>query len=165
MSTAPNLFDIPLTDIDGKATSLRAYQGKTLLIVNTASKCGLTPQYEGLNKLYKDLQDKGLVVLGFPCNQFGGQEPGDEKAIQSFCEINFDIQFPMFSKIDVNGKNEHPLYRVLKSQAPGLLGSEGIKWNFTKFLVSPEGKVLERFAPTDTPDSIRKAIEKALPKK
>lgn len=157
-----DLFDIPVTTIDGEPTTLKQYAGKTLLIVNTASKCGLTPQYKGLNALQAELGPKGLVVLGFPCNQFGGQEPGDEKQIAEFCELNYDIQFPLFSKIEVNGKGEHPLYAKLKSAAPGLLGSEAIKWNFTKFLVTKDGKILKRFAPTDEPASLKAEIEKVL---
>jgi glutathione peroxidase len=158
-----SLYDIPVQRIDGTSASLAEYRGKTLLIVNTASKCGFTPQYEGLNQLHRDFRDRGLVVLGFPCNQFGGQEPGTEDEIKQFCDTRYRIEFPMFSKIDVNGRNEHPLYKLLKSEAPGILGTEAIKWNFTKFLVNADGKVLKRFAPTDTPESIRVDIESALP--
>ncbi len=156
------LYDFTALDIGGREVSLARYQGQVILIVNTASKCGFTPQYEGLEKLYVDLRDKGLVVLGFPCNQFGKQEPGDEAAIGEFCQLNFGVTFPLFTKIDVNGPDAHPLYQYLKQQAPGILGSKGIKWNFTKFLVDRDGKVVGRFAPTDKPDAIRGEIEKLL---
>jgi glutathione peroxidase len=158
MTTA---FDFKAKDITGKRQDLSQYKGKTLLIVNTASKCGFTPQYEGLQKLYDDYNDKGLEVLGFPCNQFGEQEPGDAAEIASFCDLNYGVNFPMFAKVDVNGDNADPLFEHLKKAAPGLLGSEGVKWNFTKFLVSPDGTV-KRFAPQDTPASLAKDIEKAL---
>ena len=158
MTTA---YDFSATDIDGQPRDLSAYKGKVLLIVNVASKCGFTPQYTGLEKLWKDYQDRGLVVLGFPCDQFGHQEPGDEAEIKNFCSLNYDVDFPLFSKIDVNGKNTHPLYKWLKEEKGGLLGS-GIKWNFTKFLVGRDGKVRKRYAPTDTPESLSKDIEAAL---
>ncbi len=154
-------YDFTATDIKGKKTKLSKYEGKTLLIVNTASECGFTPQYKGLQELHEKYKDQGLVVLGFPCNQFGGQEPGEAKDIESFCELNYGVSFPMFDKVDVNGDNTDPLFAHLKKAAPGLLGSESVKWNFTKFLVTPDDKV-KRFAPQDEPASIAKDIEKAL---
>lgn len=157
-----NVFDFSATAIDGKPVDLSAYKGKVLLIVNTASKCGFTPQYKGLQKIFAQYADRGLEVLGFPCDQFGHQEPGNEADINSFCEMNFGVSFPLFAKIDVNGKDAHPLFAHLKSEAPGLLGSEGIKWNFTKFLVNREGKVISRYAPATSPESIAKDIEALL---
>ncbi|MBX3689094.1 glutathione peroxidase [Dokdonella sp.] len=157
-----SVFDFDACTIDGKQQKLAAYKGKTLLIVNVASKCGFTPQYAGLEKLYADYRERGLVVLGFPCDQFGHQEPGDEAEIKSFCALNYDVSFPLFAKIEVNGDKAHPLYRFLKSQAKGVLGSEAIKWNFTKFLVDADGKVLRRYAPTDTPERIGKDLAKLL---
>ena len=159
MTTA---YDFSANDIDGQARSLADYQGKPLLIVNVASKCGFTPQYTGLEKLWRDYQDQGLVVLGFPCDQFGHQEPGDEAEILNFCSVNYDVDFPLFAKIDVNGTEAHPLWRWLKSEKSGILGTEAIKWNFTKFLVGRDGKVLKRYAPADTPESIADDIEAAL---
>ncbi|WP_457798831.1 glutathione peroxidase [Methylocystis sp. S23] len=156
------LYDIEARTIDGETRSLRDYAGKTLLIVNVASRCGFTPQYAGLEALHEKFADKGLVVLGFPCNQFGAQEPGSESEIASFCSATYGVSFPMFAKIDVNGDNAHPLYKLLKREAPGILGSEAIKWNFTKFLVDKNGKVVKRYAPTDAPQSIEKDIEAAL---
>lgn len=156
------LYDIEVRTIDGETTSLRRFAGKVLLIVNVASKCGFTPQYKGLEALYESYADRGLVILGFPCNQFGAQEPGAEDEIASFCAATYGVKFPMFAKIDVNGEQAHPLYRLLKHEAPGLLGSEAIKWNFTKFLVDRNGKAVRRYAPTDTPQSIAKDIESAL---
>jgi len=153
-----SVYDFSAKNIDGEEQSLSAYRGKTMLIVNVASKCGFTPQYTGLEALYEKFKDKGVVVLGFPCDQFGHQEPGDEAEIKNFCALTYDVKFPMFAKIDVNGANTHPLYKYLKAQAKGLLGSESIKWNFTKFLVDGDGKVLTRYAPTDTPQSIEKDI-------
>ncbi len=158
----PSLFEIELRDIRNQSTTLAPYQGKVLLIVNTASKCGFTPQFEGLQKLYETYGEKGLVVLGFPCNQFASQEPLDETGIESFCRVDYGVTFPMFSKIEVNGPKAHPLYQYLKAQAPGILGSESIKWNFTKFLINREGKVVERYAPSTTPDSLKSDIEKWL---
>ena len=157
-----NVFDFSATAIDGRSIDLSAYKGKVLLIVNTASKCGFTPQYKGLQKMFEQYADRGLEVLGFPCDQFGHQEPGNEADINSFCEINFGVSFPLFAKIDVNGKDAHPLFAHLKSEAPGLLGSEGIKWNFTKFLIDREGKVVSRYAPATSPESIAKDIEALL---
>lgn len=157
-----SIYDFSATTIDGAEQSLSAYRGKTLLIVNVASKCGFTPQYEGLEKLYRDDRGRGLVVLGFPCDQFGHQEPGDADEIRNFCSLNYDVTFPMFAKIEVNGDKAHPLYKFLKKEAKGLLGSEAIKWNFTKFLVDKDGKVVRRYAPTDSPASIGKDIEAML---
>ena len=157
-----SIYDFSAKTIDGDEQSLAAYKGKALLVVNVASKCGFTPQYKGLEALYEKFRDKGLVVLGFPCDQFGHQEPGDEEEIKNFCSLNYDVQFPLFAKIDVNGSGTHPLYQYLKSEAKGLLGSESIKWNFTKFLVGKDGKVIRRYAPTDTPESIGKDLAAAL---
>jgi glutathione peroxidase len=162
-----NIYDFKVKTIDGKETTLAPYKGKALLIVNVASECGFTPQYDGLEKLYEKYQAEGLEVLGFPCNQFGAQEPGDEQKISSFCKTQFGVKFPMFAKIDVNGKDAHPLYEYLKSQEKGLLGTEAIKWNFTKFLVGRDGTVLKRFAPQKTPESLEPEVTAALgsPKK
>lgn len=157
-----SVYDFEVNGINGEKVSLSEYQGKTLLIVNTASKCGFTPQYEGLEKLYQTLNDQGLVVLGFPCNQFGKQEPGSDEEIASFCDLNFKVSFPMFSKVDVNGDQAEPLFNFLKSEAPGILGSKNIKWNFTKFLVNKNGDVLKRFAPKDKPENIEAEIKAAL---
>jgi glutathione peroxidase len=156
------LYDIPVRTIDGTEQTLAPYRGKVLLIVNTASACGFTPQYAGLEALHRELGPRGLAVLGFPCNQFGAQEPGSEAEIQRFCQLTYDVSFPMFAKIDVNGDATHPLYRHLKGERPGVLGTEAIKWNFTKFLVAQDGTVLKRYAPTDTPESIRADVEAAL---
>ncbi len=149
-----SFYDINLVTIDGTPQKMEVYCGKTLLIVNVASQCGYTPQYEGLQALYGTFKDRGLVVLGFPCNQFGQQEPRGEAEIELFCARNFSVTFPMFAKIDVNGANAHPLYQYLKSEKPGILGTEGIKWNFTKFLVGADGTVLKRYAPGDKPETI-----------
>ncbi|MFZ6048529.1 glutathione peroxidase [Pseudomonas sp. CR3202] len=156
------LLDIPVTTIKGEQKTLADFGGKALLVVNTASQCGFTPQYKGLEDLWQQYRDKGLVVLGFPCNQFGKQEPGDESAISEFCELNFGVSFPLFKKIEVNGTNAHPLYVQLKKRAPGLLGSQGIKWNFTKFLISQDGQRIQRFAPTTKPEEISAEIEALL---
>jgi glutathione peroxidase len=153
-------FNVQLPD--GSQTSLEQYRGKVLLIVNTASKCGLTPQYEGLQALHAQFAAQGLEVLAFPCNQFGGQEPGDAEAIGEFCETNFGVRFPLFAKIDVNGDNADPLFDFLKANAPGLLGTEAIKWNFTKFLVRRNGNVFNRYAPTTTPDELISDIQALL---
>ena len=158
----PGIYDITVKDIHGEDVSLDRYRGKVMLIVNTASKCGFTPQYEGLEALYKKHHAKGLEVLGFPCNQFGAQEPGTESEIASFCELNYGVTFPMFAKVDVNGDDAAPLWQWLKTEKPGLLGSEGIKWNFTKFLVDRQGKVVARYAPTDKPESIAADVEQLL---
>ncbi len=157
-----NIHDLSAKTIDGKQQRLAAYRGKTLLIVNVASKCGFTPQYAGLEALYRKLGPKGLVVLGFPCDQFGHQEPGDEAEIKQFCTLNYEVSFPLFAKIEVNGPNTHPLYRELKKAATGVLGTEAIKWNFTKFLVDKDGMVVRRYAPTDKPQSIEKDVAALL---
>ncbi len=157
-----NVLDFSATAIDGAQVDLSQYRGKVLLIVNTASKCGFTPQYQGLQQLFSQYEDKGFAVLGFPCDQFGHQEPGTEAEIGIFCERNFGVSFPLFAKIEVNGKGAHPLFAHLKAAAPGILGSEAIKWNFTKFLVDREGRVVARFAPATTPSAITKEIEKLL---
>jgi glutathione peroxidase len=154
--------DFSATSITGTSTSLRDHAGKVLLVVNVASQCGLTPQYAGLEQLWRTYRDQGLVVLGFPCDQFGHQEPGTEAEIATFCETRFDVTFPLFAKIEVNGDGAHPLWSWMRSEQPGLLGSEAIKWNFTKFLIGRDGAVLERFAPTDTPEALVPAIERAL---
>jgi glutathione peroxidase len=159
MTTA---YDFSAKTLEGTELLLDAYRGKAMLVVNTASKCGFTPQYTGLEKLWRKYQDKGLVVLGFPCDQFGHQEPGDEEEIKNFCSLTYDVSFPMFSKIEVNGAKAHPLYKWLKSEKSGLLGLEGIKWNFTKFLVGKDGQVLKRYAPTDTPEKIEKDLAALL---
>ncbi len=163
MSTlAANVYDFEAQTLEGTPTPLAAYRGKVILIVNTASKCGFTPQFAGLESLYETYKDRGLVVLGFPCNQFGAQEPGNAEEIASFCSLTYDVTFPMMAKIDVNGPQAHPLYVWLKSRKKGLLGSEAVKWNFTKFLVSRAGEVIGRFGPTVEPKSLEKAIEAAL---
>jgi glutathione peroxidase len=157
-----SLYDIDVTTIDGRTQKMDAYRGKTLLIVNVASECGFTPQYTGLEALYEKYKDRGLTILGFPCNQFGRQEPGTEEEIQTFCSRTYGVSFPLFAKIDVNGKDAHPLYRLLKSEQKGILGSEAIKWNFTKFLVGPDGTVKKRYAPNDTPESIGEELAPML---
>jgi glutathione peroxidase len=156
------LYDIELRNIDGATQTLAEYRGKALLIVNVASKCGFTPQYTGLEQLYRQYGQRGFAVLGFPCDQFGHQEPGDEAEIRSFCSLNYEVSFPLFAKLEVNGANTHPLYQYLKSAQPGLLGTEAIKWNFTKFLVDGSGKVVKRYAPTDKPEALAGDIEKLL---
>lgn len=148
--------------LDGREVSLEDYRGKVLLIVNTASKCGFTPQYTGLEALYARFQDRGFAILGFPCNQFGKQEPGSEADIAKFCSLTYPVSFPMFAKVEVNGEGTHPLYAQLKADAPGLLGSKGIKWNFTKFLVNRAGQPVERFAPTVKPQDLTAKIMKLL---
>jgi len=155
------IYDFSAQSLRGEDVSLKAFSGKAVLVVNTASKCGLTPQYKGLESLYKTYQDRGLVILGFPCNQFGNQEPGNASEIGTFCEINYGVSFPMFEKIEVNGPGTHPLFQFLKKAKPGLFGKD-IRWNFTKFLVGRDGKPIRRFSPTTTPDKIAPAIEKAL---
>jgi glutathione peroxidase len=149
-----SLYTTPVTTIDGRTTTLDAYRGRVMLVVNVASQCGFTPQYAGLEALHRRYSDRGLVVLGFPCDQFGHQEPGTEDEIRKFCSLAYDVTFPMFAKVDVNGPNEHPLYAVLKSAAPGVFGTTAIKWNFTKFLVGRDGTVLTRYASRDTPEDI-----------
>lgn len=157
-----SLYDFEALQIDGKSVRLDQFKGKAILIVNTASACGFTPQFAGLEALHKQYGDKGLVVLGFPCNQFGAQDKGSNQEIAEFCQLNYGVSFPMMAKIDVNGDSAHPLYQWLTKEAPGLLGTTGIKWNFTKFLVGKDGAVIKRYAPTDTPASLTKDIEAAL---
>jgi len=157
-----SIYDFAVEDIKGKRRKLDGYKDKVMLIVNVASKCGFTPQYKGLEALYEKLHARGLEVLGFPCNQFGAQEPGSEAEIAQFCELNYGVKFPLFAKIDVNGSNAAPLYQYLKKEKPGLLGSEAIKWNFTKFLVDRKGNVVERYAPNVEPQAIAGDIEKLL---
>lgn len=157
-----DLYHIPVTTIEGTTTTLDAYRGKTLLIVNVASQCGFTPQYRGLEQLYRKYKDRGFVVLGFPSNQFGRQEPGTEKDIRAFCDQNYGVTFPLFAKIDVNGPNAHPLYRYLKSAKKGFLGREAIAWNFTKFLVGKNGEVLKRYGSRNKPEAIEKDIARLV---
>ena len=152
------IYDFKATSLQGKDVSLGDYKGRVLLVVNTASKCGFTPQYEGLEQLYRSLGEKGLSVLGFPCNQFGAQEPGNESEIGAFCATNYGVTFPMFAKIKVNGEHAHPLFKYLKHEKPGVLGSERIKWNFTKFLVDRAEKVVKRFAPLTKPETLEQPI-------
>ena len=159
---ATSVYDFEALSITGQPAHLGSQRGMVLLIVNTASACGFTPQFAGLEKLWADYRDKGLVIVGFPSNEFGAQDPGANDEIASFCELNYGVSFPMMGKVQVNGAQAHPLWKWLKAQAPGLLGSEGVKWNFTKFLVGRNGQVLKRYAPNDTPESLRKDIEKAL---
>lgn len=156
------LYNFSVSDKDDTKISMDEFKGKVLLIVNTASKCGFTPQYEGLNELHQKYHDRGFSILAFPCNQFGKQEPGSNTEIQEFCSINFDVSFPVMAKIDVNGENEEPLFTHLKSEQPGIMGSKKIKWNFTKFLVDQNGKVLYRFAPKTTPVEIEEKIKSLL---
>ncbi len=158
----PSVYDFEALSIDGKPAHLSTQRGKVLLIVNTASQCGFTPQFSGLEQLWKDYRDRGLVVIGFPSNEFGAQDPGDNGEIASFCEMNYGVSFPMMGKVEVNGAQAHPLWKFLTSEARGVLGSQAVKWNFTKFLVGRDGKVLKRYAPTDTPESLRQDIEAAL---
>jgi glutathione peroxidase len=157
-----SVYEFAAKTIEGKEVSLSNYKGKALLVVNVASKCGFTPQYEGLEKLYKDYKDKGLEILGFPCNQFGAQEPGTEADIQSFCSLTYGVSFPMFAKVDVNGSNAHPLYKYLTHEKPGILGTEAIKWNFTKFLIGKNGEPIKRYGSADKPESLTGDIEAAL---
>ena len=159
---ATSIFDFEALSITGQPAQLASQRGKVLLIVNTASACGFTPQFAGLEKLWADYRDRGLMIVGFPSNEFGGQDPGSNDEIASFCQLNFGVSFPMMGKVQVNGAQAHPLWQWLKAQAPGLLGTEGVKWNFTKFLVGRDGQVLKRYAPNDAPDALRKDIEKAL---
>jgi glutathione peroxidase len=157
-----SIYDFSAETLDGKPAPLSDWRDKVILIVNTASKCGFTPQYEGLEALYRKYRDRGVVVLGFPCNQFGAQEPGDAAEIANFCSLTYEVDFPMMGKIDVNGPKTHPLYAYLKHAKPGLLGTEGVKWNFTKFLVDRKGEVVERFAPNVTPEALEGQIEALL---
>jgi glutathione peroxidase len=157
-----SVYDYSARTIEGQEQSLSVYRGHPLLVVNVASKCGFTPQYAGLEALYRQYRDRGFVVLGFPCDQFGHQEPGDETEIKSFCSLTYDVSFPLFAKITVNGADAHPLYRFLKEARPGILGSEAIKWNFTKFLIGSDGEPLKRYAPSDKPESLAGDVETAL---
>lgn len=157
-----DIYQYSATTISGQEKPIADFKGQVILVVNTASKCGFTPQFKGLEALYEKYKDRGLMVLGFPCNQFANQDPADNDEISQFCELNYGVTFPMFAKIDVNGDNAHPLFRHLKSEAPGLLGSEAIKWNFTKFLVDRNGNVVDRYASTTEPEKIAKDIEKLL---
>ena len=156
------LYNISVKDIDMNLVDLSSYEGKTLLIVNVASKCGFTPQYKDLQNLYEKYQDQGLEVLGFPCNQFGAQEPGTNEEVKSFCDLNYNVSFKMFDKIDVNGSDASPLFRFLKHESPGIMGTEAIKWNFTKFLVNKDGQVIKRFAPKDGESEIESELQKIL---
>lgn len=158
----PSIYDFAVTTIEGQPLNLSTYKNKVLLIVNTASQCGFTPQYQGLQALYDKYASQGLEILGFPCNQFGQQEPGSASDIQSFCETRFGVKFPLFQKVDVNGKEAHPLFQYLTKAAPGLFGTETVKWNFTKFLVDRNGKVIERYASMAKPEDLEKAIQKLL---
>ncbi|MCL6220346.1 glutathione peroxidase [Zunongwangia pacifica] len=161
-TTAQKIYDFKATTLTGKEMGLDQFKGKTIIVVNTASKCGLTPQYEGLEKLYQNYKDKGLVILGFPCNQFGSQEKGSSEEISEFCQVNYGVSFQMFEKIEVNGKNAHPLYKYLKSElSGGILGSK-IKWNFTKFVIDKNGTPVKRFAPTTKPEKMEEFIQKIL---
>jgi glutathione peroxidase len=161
-AAASSIYDFEALSIEGKPAHFSTQRGKVLLIVNTASACGFTPQFKGLEALWETYRDKGLVVIGFPSNEFGAQDPGSNDEIASFCELNYGVNFPMMAKVEVNGAGAHPLWKWLTAQAPGLLGSQAIKWNFTKFLVGRDGKVVKRYAPTDTPESMKKDIEAAL---
>lgn len=161
MSDAQSLSDLSFTDNHGQQVDLAQFAGRPVLIVNTASKCGFTPQYEGLQKMYEEFKDQGLVIIGFPCDQFAHQEPGDDAQIEEFCQINYGVDFPLSSKVDVNGSDEHPVFGFLKKQSKSPLGSR-IKWNFTKFLISPDGKTVKRYAPTTTPKAIAPDVEKLL---
>ncbi|MEI4802147.1 glutathione peroxidase [Bacillus sp. FJAT-51639] len=156
------IYNFSAKTIKEEEKSLCEYEGKVVLIVNVASKCGFTPQYKGLQALYEKYKEQGFEILGFPCNQFGGQEPGTEEDITSFCELNYGVSFPMFAKIDVKGDSAHPLYKYMTEQAPGILGMKAVKWNFTKFLIGRDGKVIERFAPQKKPEELEREIEKIL---
>ncbi|MCQ3829781.1 glutathione peroxidase [Microbulbifer elongatus] len=157
-----DIFNIPVRTSEGKKMTLGEFEGKVLLVVNTASQCGFTPQYQGLEDLYRRYKDRGLMVLGFPCNQFGHQEPGSDSEIQEFCTLNFGVSFPIYAKVDVNGSDAHPLFSHLKQEAPGIFGTERIKWNFTKFLVGRDGAVVKRYAPKDKPEALAADIEALL---
>jgi glutathione peroxidase len=160
--SSPSIYDFEALDITGKKKRLSAHKGKVLLVVNTASACGYTPQFAGLEKLWEDYKDQGLVIIGFPSNEFGNQDPGSNEEIASYCQLNYGVSFPMMAKVEVNGSNAHPLWDWLKGEAPGLLGTKAIKWNFTKFLVNKSGQVIARYAPADEPEKLRTDIEKAL---
>ena len=160
--TPHSIYDFEALSIDGKPAHLSTQRGKVMLVVNTASKCGFTPQFAGLEALWEEYRDKGLVVVGFPSNQFGSQDPGSNDEIASFCQLNYGVRFPMMSKVDVNGEQAHPLWKWLTAEAPGILGTKAIKWNFTKFLIGKDGQVIKRFAPNDSPASLKGDIEAAL---
>ena len=160
--SATSIYDFEALSIDGKPAQLASQRGKVILVVNTASACGFTPQFAGLEQLWQDYRDKGLMIVGFPSNEFGAQDPGNNEQIASFCQLNYGVSFPMMAKVQVNGREAHPLWQWLKAQAPGLMGTEGIKWNFTKFLIRRNGTVAKRYAPNDTPESLRKDIDAAL---
>ena len=162
---ASSIYDFEAVSIDGQPAHLGTQRGKVLLIVNTASQCGFTPQFGGLEKLWESYRDRGLVIVGFPSNEFGAQDPGSNDEIASFCQVNYGVSFPMMAKVQVNGAQAHPLWKWLKAQAPGLLGTEGIKWNFTKFLIGRDGRVIKRYAPNDAPEALRADIERALAEK
>jgi len=162
MPDSTSLYAITVTTLEGEPGTLADYRGKVLLIVNVASACGFTPQYRGLEALYRRYKPDGFEILGFPCNQFGHQEPGDAEEIRKFCSLTYDVTFPLFAKVEVNGANAHPLYAFLKGERPGVLGSEPIKWNFTKFLVGRDGAVLDRYAPTTSPEAMENAVRAAL---
>lgn len=163
-NTMMTFYDFEAKKLNGETISMKEYQGKTILVVNTASKCGFTPQYEGLEKLFQKYKKQGLVILGFPCNQFGGQEPGSSHDIKEFCEINYGVTFPLFEKIEVNGKNTHPIFKFLKSKLSGGLFGSGIKWNFTKFVINNNGVPVKRFSPTTKPEKMEKTIQQLLQK-
>jgi glutathione peroxidase len=156
------IYDFEALSIDGKPAHFSTQRGRVILVVNTASACGFTPQFAGLEQLWQDYRERGLVIVGFPSNEFGGQDPGSNAQIAEFCQLNYGVSFPMMAKVEVNGAHAHPLWQWLKAQAPGLLGTEAIKWNFTKFLVGKDGRVIRRYAPTDTPESLRRDIDAAL---
>ena len=158
----PTIYDFEALSIEGKPAQLASQRGKVILVVNTASACGFTPQFAGLEALWQDYRDRGLVIVGFPSNEFGGQDPGGNDQIAQFCQLNYGVSFPMMAKVQVNGADAHPLWQWLKAQAPALLGTQAVKWNFTKFLVGKDGRVLKRYAPNDTPESLRADIEAAL---
>lgn len=162
MSQEKNVYSFQAKTLNGEEISLEKFQGKALLIVNVASKCGFTPQYKGLEEIYRKYKGQGFEILGFPCNQFGAQEPGDADEIKNFCSLTYDVSFPMFQKVDVNGENAHPLYKFLKKEEKGILGTEAIKWNFTKFLIDKKGNVVDRYAPQTKPEDLSKDIEKVL---
>jgi glutathione peroxidase len=157
-----SIYDFKVKDSSGQELSLEKFKGNVILVVNVASKCGFTPQYKGLEELFQKYREKGLMIVGFPCNQFGDQEPGSDQDIQQFCSLTYNVTFPVLAKVDVNGNNEAPVYKFLKSSAKGTLGTKGIKWNFTKFLIGKDGVVIKRYAPADKPESLTKDIEKAL---
>jgi glutathione peroxidase len=163
MASTSNFYDLSFVNNRGETVSLADYSGKPILVVNTASKCGLTPQYEGLQKLHEEFRDQGLIVLGFPCNQFANQERGNDEQIDEFCKVNYGVDFTLSQKVNVNGKDAHPVFQFLKSKSKGLLGGR-VKWNFTKFLIAPDGKTVVRYAPTTSPEDIRSDIEAVLPK-